>query len=105
METLVADLACLKEQLAGGTCEGLMGRLSAFAEGVTALAEKSPELIVSLLDVLAAVVFKNLLAPLLLAYVILKFGPGWIARRANLTASSSPQDNRRTEKAQISKQE
>lgn len=105
IENLVADLACMEKQLAGETCEGLMGRLSAFSEGVAALAGKSPELIVSLIDVLAAVIFKNLLAPILLAYIILKFGPGWITRRANLTPWSSAQDIHRKEMEQISKQE
>jgi hypothetical protein len=105
IETLVADLACMEKQLAGETCEGLLGRLSAFTEGVAALTGKSPELIVSLMDVLAAVIFKNLLAPILLAYIILKFGPGWITWRSNLTPWSSAQDTSRKEMEQISKQE
>lgn len=104
IETRLADLACIDKQLAGGTCEGVMGRLSAFTNGVTALAGKSPELIVSLLDVMAAVIFKNLLAPILLAYVILKFGPGWIARGANLVASNSTQQNPRSSTHRISKE-
>lgn len=104
IETLNADLACLDEQIAGGVCEGLMGRLSAFAEGVTALAGRSPELIVSLLDVMAAVVFKNLLAPLMLAYVILKFGPSWITRRAKLVTPTPSSAILRSSAPQISKE-
>jgi hypothetical protein len=102
IENLLSNLACLDKQLAGGTCEGVMGRLSAFTEGVSVLAGKSPELIVSMLDVMAAVIFKNLLAPLLLAYVILKFGPGWIARRTNPRAPGSPQNNPQPSTPQIS---
>lgn len=105
VETLIADLACLEEQLAGGACEGLMGRLSAFAEGVTTLAGRSPELIVSLLDVMAAVVFKNLLAPLLLAYVILKFGPRWITTRAKLITPTTSSAILRPNAPQISRED
>ena len=105
IETLFADLACIDEQLAGGACEGLMGRFSAFSEGVTALARSSPELIVSLLDVMAAVVFKNLMAPLLLGYVILKFGPNWITKRTKLIVPMSPSTMLRPYTPQISKKE